>query len=68
MWVEGAGHAASEPEVIRDLYGHMAGRWVEAGMVRHSVIVPAGDAELLDALFRPVSVSSTPTGSAVLRR
>jgi GNAT superfamily N-acetyltransferase len=52
MWVEGAGHAASEPEAIRDLYGYLAGRWVEAGAIRHSVIVPASDASLLDAWVR----------------
>ena len=34
MWVEGAGHAASEPDVIRDLYGFLASRWVEAGAIR----------------------------------
>ena len=52
MWVEGAGHAASEPEAIRDLYGYLARRWVKAGAIRHSVIVPATDASLIDAWFR----------------
>src|SRR3954447_14046104 len=52
MWVEGAGHAASQPETIRDLYGYLARRWVKAGAIRHSVIVPATDASLIDAWFR----------------
>jgi GNAT superfamily N-acetyltransferase len=52
MWIEGAGHAASDPEVIRDLYGDLAGRWVESGAIRHSVIVPASDEALIDAWFR----------------
>ncbi len=69
MWVEGAGHAASEPEVIRDLYGYLARPWVEAGVVRHSVIVPASDASAPRCLVpAQVSVSSTRTGSAVLPR
>ena len=31
IWVEGAGHAASDPEVIRDLYGFAAAGWVDQG-------------------------------------
>src|SRR5690348_15547986 len=30
-WVEPAGHAATEPEAIRDLYAAAAAGWVEAG-------------------------------------
>lgn len=54
MWVEGAGHAAldGEADVIRDLYGSLAGGWVEAGLYRHWVIVPATDPALVDAWFR----------------
>ena len=52
MWIEGAGHAVSDPEVVRDLYGFVAGRWVAAGAIRHSVIVPATDPALVDAWFR----------------
>ena len=54
MWVEGAGHAIdpAEPEVIRDLYGHAAAGWVDAGATKHYVIVPAHDAAVIDAWFR----------------
>jgi GNAT superfamily N-acetyltransferase len=47
-----AGHAVTEPEVARDLYEELAGRWVEAGLTRHAVYVPAGDTGLVDAWFR----------------
>jgi GNAT superfamily N-acetyltransferase len=50
-WVEGAGHAATASEVIRELYAAAIGSWVENGHTNHYVIVPAGDAELLDAWF-----------------
>ena len=54
MWVEGAGHAVAEGEAdaVRDLYGWLAGRWVETGTNRHTVIVPATDAPLIEAWFR----------------
>jgi ribosomal protein S18 acetylase RimI-like enzyme len=52
MWIEGAGHAVADPEVVRDLYGALAGAWVEGGAIRHSVIVPASNAALVDAWFR----------------
>jgi ribosomal protein S18 acetylase RimI-like enzyme len=50
-WVEIGGHAASESEVVRDLYAAAAGAWVDAGATRHYAVVPA-DAPLLDAWFR----------------
>jgi GNAT superfamily N-acetyltransferase len=52
MWIEGAGHAVADPEVVRDLYGFLAGGWVAAGAIRHSVLVPASDPALVDAWFR----------------
>ena len=52
IWIEAPGHAAEDPEDVRDLYGLMAGRWVDEGRTRHSVLVPAWDRELLDAWFR----------------
>lgn len=54
MWVEGAGHAVEigDPEVVRDLYGHAAERWVAGGMTSHYVLVPATDPALVDAWFR----------------
>ena len=51
-WVENAGHAAAEPELIRDLYAHLAAVWVEGGRTRHYAVVPATDPAVLDAWFR----------------
>ncbi len=51
-WVEGAGHAVTEPEVVRDLYGAAAAGWVDAGVTSHYAIVPATDPALVDAWFR----------------
>jgi GNAT superfamily N-acetyltransferase len=52
IWVESAGHAAVEPEIVRELYAVAAGAWVDAGLVNHHVLVPATDAPLVDAWFR----------------
>ena len=51
-WVELAGHAVREPEVVRDLYAFAAERWVDDGRTRHYVYVPASDSALVDAWFR----------------
>jgi GNAT superfamily N-acetyltransferase len=51
MWVDAAGHAASEPEAVRELYAASAGGWVDDGRFYHSVIVPAGNEMLIDAWF-----------------
>jgi ribosomal protein S18 acetylase RimI-like enzyme len=47
-WVGPAGHATREPELVRDVYGVAARAWLEAGMTRHFVFVPA-----LDDLIEP---------------
>ena len=52
VWVVPAGHAATEPELVRDLYAIAAERWVEDGLTRHYVLVPAADDGLLDAWYR----------------
>jgi ribosomal protein S18 acetylase RimI-like enzyme len=52
VWVEAAGQAVSEPEVIRDLYGHAAATWVEQGRTAHYTLVPSHDRQLVDAWFR----------------
>jgi GNAT superfamily N-acetyltransferase len=52
VWVELAGHAVEEPEVVRDLYATAAARWVEEGRTRQYAIVPATEAALVDAWFR----------------
>jgi ribosomal protein S18 acetylase RimI-like enzyme len=52
VWVEAAGHAAEEAEDVRDLYGGAAGIWFDEGRQRHYALVPAGEADLVDAWFR----------------
>ena len=54
IWVEGAGHAVveGETEVVRDLYGFAAARWVDGGATSHYAIMPATDAALVDAWFQ----------------
>jgi GNAT superfamily N-acetyltransferase len=39
-WIERGGHAASEPETLRDLYAAAAEAWVDAGADRHYAVVP----------------------------
>lgn len=51
VWVERAGMAARDPEVIRDLYAAAATEWVTQGKTAQYALVP-DDAELLDAWFR----------------
>lgn len=52
VWVESAGQAADEPEIMRDLYGYAAARWVDEGRTAHYVLVPAHDERLVRAWFR----------------
>jgi ribosomal protein S18 acetylase RimI-like enzyme len=52
VWVEVSGQAAEESEVLRDLYGLAAARWVEEGRTAHYVLVPAHDAAVLRAWCR----------------
>ena len=52
VWVEAAGHAAEDAEVVRDLYAHAAAAWAAAGATSHFALVPATDPEVLDAWFR----------------
>ncbi len=51
VWSYIAGHAVREPEVTRDLYAVAAGGWVDAGLTRHFVYVPAIP-DLVDPWFR----------------
>jgi len=41
VWIGRAGQAASEPEVLRDLYAALAGDWADAGLKLHFALVPA---------------------------
>ena len=48
---EAAGYAATEPELIRDLYACAAQHWVDQGRTRHYALVPRLD-DQVDAWFR----------------
>jgi GNAT superfamily N-acetyltransferase len=52
VWVEPAGHAAVQAELVRDLYAVAAQRWFDEGSTAHYAIVPATDPALVDAWFR----------------
>ena len=52
VWVESAGHAARDGEIVRDLYAHAARGWVEAGWTKHYAVVPTTDPALLEAWYR----------------
>jgi GNAT superfamily N-acetyltransferase len=52
VWVGYAGQAVVEPELVRDLYGLAADRWMEEGRPRHYVQVPASEGALLEAWYR----------------
>ena len=51
VWVALAGHAAREPELVRDVYRFAAERWVEEGAELHVALVPAVP-ELAEPWFR----------------
>ncbi len=52
VWVDGAGQAVTDPELLREMYGLAATRWVQESRIAHYVLVPASDDELLHAWFR----------------
>ena len=52
VWVEAAGHAATDPALVTDLYVVAAATWVAEGRANHHVLVPASDSGLVDAWFR----------------
>ena len=39
-------------EIVRDLYGVAAARWVDEGRTAHYALVPSHDTALVDAFFR----------------
>lgn len=51
VWVEAAGHAATEPATVRAMYAAAAQVWVDEGRKNHHVLVPATDIGLVDAWF-----------------
>ena len=52
IWVEAAGHAATDPELLRDVWAAAAAGWFEQGVRAHYALVPATDPSLLDSWFR----------------
>ena len=52
VWVGPAGHAATDPERLRDVWARAAAVWLEQGRRAHYALVPASDEALLDAWFR----------------
>ena len=50
--LESAGHAARDPELLRDVWAMAAAAWFEQGLTEHYALVPATDPALLDAWFR----------------
>lgn len=52
VWVDPAGHAAEEAELVRDLYAAVSADWVAADRKAHYAVVPSSDASLLEAWYR----------------
>jgi GNAT superfamily N-acetyltransferase len=52
IWVQVAGHAAEDAELVRDVWASAAAGWFEQGLKEHYAVVPATDPALLDAWFR----------------
>jgi GNAT superfamily N-acetyltransferase len=52
IWVEAAGHAARDPELLRDVWAAAAAGCFEQGVRAHYALVPATDSSLLDGWFR----------------
>jgi len=52
IWIYAAGHAASDPELLRDVWADAAARWFEQGIRAHYVLVHATDPSVVDAWFR----------------
>ncbi len=52
VWVDAAGQAVAEPELVRDMYGLAAARWVQESRRAQYVLVPASDEALLRAWYR----------------
>ena len=51
VWVESAGYAVDEPELVRDLYAFSSQRWVDESRTRHYALVPVLD-DHMGAWFR----------------
>ncbi len=51
VWIEAAGYAVDEAELVRDLYAFCSQRWVDEGRTRHYALVPVLD-DQIGAWFR----------------
>jgi GNAT superfamily N-acetyltransferase len=51
VWIEVAGYAVTEPELIRDLYAAAAMRWAEDARTCHYVVTP-NDPEVVEKWFQ----------------
>jgi GNAT superfamily N-acetyltransferase len=79
-FVDKAGHAADDPEVVRDLYQALAGQWAEAGIDMHLARVPATGEDLdpwyrlgfaqmqVDAIRQPGGRTVPPPDGITIRR
>ncbi len=52
VWIEVGGHAARDPEALREAYAEAAPHWVVEGWTAHYAVVPAHDPAIIDAWFR----------------
>jgi len=52
VWVESAGYATRDPELLRDVRAEAATGWFEQGLKEHYAFVPATDPALIDTWFR----------------
>lgn len=55
IWVDYAGLAIGEmesPELYRDLYTNIAGKWIKYGCFDHYILVPASNPSVVDAWLR----------------
>lgn len=50
-WIDIAGHAASQPDVIHTLYMALSNHWIQQGCFDHHVVVSAANAALLESWF-----------------
>jgi GNAT superfamily N-acetyltransferase len=82
-WVEAAGHAATGGDIVRALYAVAANAWAAEERLNHHALVPASDADLVEAWFSldfgqqhlhavreapPASFGVVPRSELVIRR
>ncbi len=65
VWVDAAGQAVAEPELVRDIYGLAAAQWVQESRRAQYVLVPASDEDLLRAYTTFVAEFEGVIGSSI---